>query len=92
MIYILASAMLLVLPSEASDVSDKVDLLWKARGLQAEERVEKLRSKSGAIEVGKLTKKQVCDLMLEGAYFGFARPNTWKMIRKRMKREMRSSV
>lgn len=57
----------------ATDGFDKIDLLWKARGLQAKERIEKLQKALNRNETGP-TQKQKCAKVLEIAYATFATP------------------
>lgn len=59
------------------------DILWKARGLQAFENVEKLTK----IEKAKLTKQQKCDWLLDGAFMGFSVPEMAKIVRKKTEKD-----
>ncbi len=61
---------------------DTVDLLLKARGLQALERMDKLSTKAKATKDKKLSKLEQCEWSFESAYAAFALPETMKIVKK----------
>lgn len=60
--------------SFANADSKSSDLLWKARGLQAWERLEALA------KIKEPKQNEHCEFMLERAYAGFAHPDTSKIV------------
>lgn len=68
--------------SIANAESDNIDLLLKARGLQAVERIEKLVEKNQDSKGKSLSKKERCDWDLEKIYYAFAHPEASKIVKK----------
>lgn len=73
---------LLLYPLCSFSSQDSIDLLLKARGLQAVEKIEKLAKKNGDSKSKNLTKKEKCEWNLELAYYAFAHPDLTKTVRK----------
>jgi hypothetical protein len=59
-----------------------VDRLWKARALQAMEKIDKLTVKNGDSRGKNLTKQELCEWGLESSYFAFANPDLSKIVIK----------
>lgn len=80
-------------------VSQNIELLWKARGIQAAERVPSLRDRIGkspeefdqAWETKSLSSPQ-CHLILEGSFFSFSNPALSPMLIKRGPTETRVNI
>lgn len=69
---------------EGSSQSQKnVDLVWKARGLQAFDRIEELQKKNGNSRGKALSKLETCEWALERAFMPFASPELSKIVRKK---------
>lgn len=77
---ILVFAMLFSITARA-DMAE-IDRLWKARGLQAIEKLEKLIKKNGDSKGKNLSAKEHCDWALENMFIAFANPETSKIVRK----------
>lgn len=69
-------------PALADEKLNPVDLLLKARGLQAMETMEKLVNKNGDSRGKNLTKAERCTWRLESFYMAFAHPEFSKIVRK----------
>lgn len=76
-----ASVLLFSILATSAYASDH-DLLWKARGLKAQERLQKLNEKNGDSKGKKLTKKELCEYRLEAAYAAFANSELSKVVHK----------
>ncbi len=68
--------------STAMAESGKLDLLWKARGLQAQVAIEKLSKKNGDSKGKNLSKKEHCKWNLENVFFAFANSELSKIVRE----------
>lgn len=68
--------------SHAESKPDAVDRVWKARGLQALEKLEALAKKNGASKGKNLSKKDHCEWSLEKVFISFAHPELWNIVRK----------
>lgn len=80
------SPLLLILVATNSLANDsRVDLLWKARGLQALEKLEKLSKKNGDSKEKNLSKADLCQQKLENAFVAFAKPETSTFVRQNIK-------
>ncbi len=68
--------------NSAYSSDNSIDLLLKARGLQALERIEKLSKKNGDSKGSNLTKKESSEWAYENMYFAFAHPELSKIVKK----------
>lgn len=69
-----------------------IDLLLKARGLQAMERLEVLSKKNGNSKGKNLTKKEHCEWQMENFYFAFAHPETSKIVKKSVYKQLGEGI
>ncbi len=63
---------LLFLISGHSFANKKIDRLWKARSLQAHERIKELQEKNGDSRGKNLTGKESCEWIAENAFYPFS--------------------
>lgn len=78
--------LILIAISLSSSLQSKtldLELLLKARGLQALERIETLSKKNGKSQGKNLSKKELCEWNLEKIYYGFSIPDLTKTLIKK---------
>ena len=61
---------------------NKLDFLWKARALQAVEKLEKLIKKNGNSKGKNLTKQEHCEWALENVFQAFVNLGTQKLVKE----------
>ena len=71
------------IPSFADGKMSNVDLVWKAKGLQALETLEKLIKKNGDSKGKKLTDEDHCEWQLANAYASFVDSTLSDIVRKK---------
>lgn len=73
---------LVLINTALADPYSKIDLQWKARALQAVERIQKLVKKNGDSKGKALSKREHCEWDLELLFYPFALPDLADVVRK----------
>ena len=84
--------MLLCASASAESKLDAVDRIWKARGLQAFEKLKTLNTKNGDSKGKKLSQKEHCQWILENTFLGFAIPDLTDVVRKPVGKTIRAYI